>query len=64
MTVYFAASTHGFYEDWLHGANMPADAVALPDGLREELLDREAKDSAIGVDAKGFPIVVARPAPP
>ncbi|WP_415763509.1 phage tail assembly chaperone [Pseudomonas sp. CP4] len=56
MSIFYAASTGGFYDDAVHVA-MPDDAVEITAELRSELLAGEAQSLVIGADENGRPVL-------
>ena len=56
MSLFYAASTGGFYDDAVHVA-MPDDAVEITTQLRSELLAGEAQSLVIGADERGRPVL-------
>ncbi|MFG6205304.1 phage tail assembly chaperone [Pseudomonas retamae] len=56
MSIFYAASTGGFYDDAVHVA-MPDDAVEITAKLRSELLAGEAQSLVIGADENGRPVL-------
>jgi len=61
--MYYAKSTGGFYQDDRHAGFIPADAVAIPEGLRDELLAGESTGLRIVADEHGYPVLAAPPPP-
>lgn len=59
--MYYSKSTGGFYQDDRHAGFIPADAVAIPEGRRDELLAGEATGLRIVPDEHGFPTLVDAP---
>lgn len=56
--IYYAKSTNGFYDDSIHGASMPADAVEITVDTHAALLTAQSEGKAIIADANGNPIAV------
>ncbi|UGB47013.1 hypothetical protein LQ772_06895 [Frateuria edaphi] len=62
-SIYYSASTGGFYDSAIHGVAMPADAVEITAAERDALLDAQAQGSTIQADTDGRPVAIAPPAP-
>ncbi len=62
MKYYYSAGNKGFYIDTVHAGKIPADAVEIPSGLRDELLAGERGGGVISADTMGNPIL-AEPQP-
>ncbi|ROO02271.1 hypothetical protein BK674_05385 [Pseudomonas moraviensis] len=56
MSIFYAASTGGFYDDAVHVA-MPDDALEITAELRSELLAGEAQALVIDADENGRPVL-------
>ena len=54
---YFSKTTRGFYDDELHGDNMPNDVVLVPPERFLELWDGHMLGKAIVGDAQGSPVL-------
>lgn len=63
MTLYYSASTGGFYDSEIHGINVPADSVVITASVYRSLMDAQSQGSTIKADASGNPIAVAPPVP-
>lgn len=61
--MFYSASTGGFYSDEIHGANMPADVVAITDDEHAALLAGQSVGQAICATANGRPTLKS-PQPP
>lgn len=63
MQILYSASTGGFYTPAIHGADIPADAVALKRGEIEhgELLTGTTRGQVIVADERGYPMLQDRP---
>lgn len=61
--MFYSAQTSGFYSREIHGENIPADAVEIPQKQYEGLLEDQTIGKVIKADENGFP-VAAEPAPP
>lgn len=62
MSIYYSASTRGFYDDSIHAA-LPADAKPITEQVRENLLAAQSAGKVIEADADGFPVAVDPPPP-
>lgn len=56
--LFYAASTHGFYDSAIHGENIPEDAVEVSKEEHRALLDAQANGKIITPDATGYPVAV------
>lgn len=64
MTIYYSSSTRGFYDSGIHTSRqIPADAVAISDNLRVQLLAAESAGQVISTGTDGIPIAIDKPAP-
>lgn len=61
--MFYSKSTGGFYTPEIHGEDMPPDVVEITDEDHAALLDGQNKGQVIAADKKGFPVLVAAPAP-
>lgn len=61
MSIYFSAITGGFFDDRIHGGNIPVDAVEITRAQHAELLAGQGMGAVIGVDAAGLPILIDPP---
>jgi len=62
MTLYYSASTHGFYDDKIHPANkIPDDVILITSDHHKSLLDQQASGKMISADCDGNPITLDRP---
>lgn len=57
MAHYFSKSEGGFFNDEVHGSDIPADAVKIKDALYDLLIAAQAEGKTIISNAKGFPSV-------
>lgn len=65
MTIYYSASTRGFYDDSIHMVSqIPEDAVEISQEYHAKLLDEQSKGKVIEPDHTGFPKAVVPPPPP
>ncbi len=62
MSLFYSASTRGFYDDALH-ASLPADAVPITDAQRANLLAAQSEGKVIEADVNGLPVAVDPPPP-
>lgn len=53
----------GFYDQAIHGAAIPSDAVEIAAAYHAELLAAQAAGQRIEPDANGYPVAVDPPAP-
>ncbi|MDI2141767.1 MULTISPECIES: phage tail assembly chaperone [unclassified Pseudomonas] len=56
MSLFYAASTGGFYDDTVHGV-IPQDAVKITAPMRSQLLAGQAQSQVIVADADGNPVL-------
>ena len=63
MNIYYAKSTHGFYDTAIHGDAIPSDAVEITADEHSALLGGQSQGKLIQADANGRP-VLADPPPP
>lgn len=59
MTIFYAASTGGFYDDAIHSSR-PADCVEISHSHRDWLLEQQSATSLITADANGYPVITER----
>ena len=59
----YAKSTNGFYDEAIHGDNIPADAVEITAEEHQSLLEGQSQDKIISADADGKPILKDPPPP-
>lgn len=59
----YAKSTNGFYDEAIHGDNIPADAVEITTEEHAALLEGQSHGNIIVTDENGFPVLSAPPAP-
>lgn len=62
MSIYFSASTGGFYDDTIHHA-LPDDAQSISADLHHELLDGQSNGLIIASDRAGKPVLQSPPPP-
>ncbi|MBT2869772.1 hypothetical protein JQK19_21295 [Chromobacterium violaceum] len=62
MTIFYSASTGGFYDSEIHGEGCPADAVQVEDSVYEALFRGQAAGKLIQADGNGCPVLVDGPA--
>lgn len=59
---YYSPSTKGFYEESIHGSNMPEDVVSVTDEQRLDLLARERDGQIIDFDKDAkIPVTIDKP---
>lgn len=63
MTLFFSASTRGFYSTDIHGDAIPEDAVEITSEQHSLLLAGQATGKMIAADEQGRPVLQERPAP-
>lgn len=62
MSIYYASSTNGFYDDRIHGkfgsmdGHIPADAKLLTDDQFSALILAQQSGKTINPDSNGFPV--------
>ena len=61
MTIYYSGNPRGFYDDRLHGENIPAGAKEITEELRQALLDGQSQGKIIREDADGYPVLIEPP---
>lgn len=61
MTLFYSASTGGFYDDAIH-ASPPTDAVVIGAAQHTALLEAQSEGMLISPDASGQPVARDRPA--
>ena len=59
----YAKSTNGFYDEAIHGDNIPAGAVEITNEEHQALLEGQSQGKLIQADANGHPILVDPPPP-
>ena len=59
----YAKSTNGFYDEAIHGDNIPADAVEITIEEHAALLEGQSQGKLIQADANGRPVLVDPPPP-
>ena len=62
MSLYYSASTPGFFDDKIHD-KLPKDAVPITLEEYRALLKAQSEGKEIKADSKGKPIAVDRPKP-
>lgn len=63
MTIYYSASTGGFYVDSVHGGNVPADCKEIAQDVYAHLFEVQAAGCEIRPGPDGMPVAVEPPAP-
>ena len=61
--LYYAKSTGGFYEDSIHGENIPEDAVEITNEEHAALLSAQSAGKIISPDESGRPVATDPPPP-
>lgn len=61
--MFYAKSTNGFYDEAIHGDNIPADAVEITTEEHQALLEGQSNGKVIAADKNGKP-VLQNPPPP
>lgn len=60
MTLFYYASTNGFYDDNIN-QNIPKDSVEITVEKHQELLDAQSNGKVIQADKNGNPVLKDRP---
>lgn len=55
--LYYSASENGFYDDKIHGENMPGDVVEIPEAQHQALLSGQSEGQRIAPDEDGYPVL-------
>ena len=63
MNYFYSKSASGFYVTEVHGAAIPADAVAITEVQHAELLAGQSSGKQITSDANGTPVLTDPPPP-
>ena len=58
---YYSKNTGGFYDDEIHGDDIPADVVEITDDTWMELLNGQAEGKIISADENGYPVLTDLP---
>lgn len=61
--MFYAKSTNGFYDEAIHGDNIPADAVEITAEEHAALLEGQSQGKLIQADSNGRPVLVDPPPP-
>ena len=61
--MFYAKSTNGFYEEAIHGDNIPADAVEITGEEHQALLEGQSQGKIISADKNGKPVLKDQPPP-
>lgn len=61
--MHYSKSTGGFYDEAIHGGNIPADAVEITTEEHAALLNAQSQGKRIQSDANGKPVAVDPPPP-
>lgn len=59
----YAKSTNGFYDEAIHGNNIPADAVEITTEEHQVLLEGQSQGKIISADKNGKPVLKDPPPP-
>jgi hypothetical protein len=63
MTIYYAASTGGFYDSEIHGDRIPADSTEIDELEHKQLLLGQAMGQVISATEEGIPCLKDAPLP-
>lgn len=55
MTIYYSKTTKGFYDNEIHGTNLPEDVVEIPLTLHRDLILGQEAGKDIHANEHGFP---------
>jgi len=58
MPKFYSKTARGFFDDEIHGEDMPADAVEIDDDQYAALLDAQTRGQVIVPSPKGNPVAV------
>lgn len=61
MTIYYSGNPRGFYDDRLHGENIPEGAKEITSEQHQALLDGQSQGKIIREDADGYPVLIEPP---
>ena len=61
--MFYAKSTNGFYDEAIHGNNIPADAVEITTEEHAALLEGQSQGKIISADKNGKPVLKDPPPP-
>ena len=61
MTIYYSSNPRGFYDDRLHGENIPEGAKQITSERHNELLEGQSQGKIIREDADGYPVLIELP---
>lgn len=61
--MFYAKSTNGFYDNAIHGSNIPSDAVEITTEQHCALIEAQSQGKIIQVGTDGQPVAVDPPAP-
>lgn len=59
----YSATTNGFYDELVHGDNIPVDAVTISDEKYASLMEGQTAGKLIASDKDGNPVLQDYPAP-
>ena len=60
MSIFYAASTKGFYDSTIHEVT-PSDSVEITPEYHQELLEGQASGKQIQANEQGYPVLVDPP---
>jgi hypothetical protein len=58
MTIYYSSNPRGFYDDRLHGENIPEGAREITSEQHQALLEGQSQGKIIREDADGYPVLI------
>ena len=61
--MFYVKSTNGFYDEAIHGDNIPADAVEITTEEHQALLEGQSQGKIISADKNGKPVLKDPPPP-
>ena len=61
MTIYYSSNPRGFYDDRLHGENIPEGAKEITSEQHQALLEGQSQGKIIREDADGYPLLIEPP---
>ncbi len=62
--IYYSKTTKGFYNQEIHGTNIPPDCVRITNEQHVYLLNEQSQGKQIVPDTNGYPIAIAPSAIP
>lgn len=57
MSLFYSASSNGFFDSAINGTSIPSDAVEISVDLHQELLAGQSAGKAIVAGENGFPVL-------